>query len=334
MTSISEISTFELTSAGPLIVGAVLLWTGMIKAVAPGTFHRHVASLDVLPGALLSPAVTVAASLETGLGAALIVGLVPGITLPASIAMLIVLSAVSWWGVDTGKAVDCGCYGGFVQPSIWQSLGLNGVFSLLLIPEWIARFNDTEVVAWQALVVLCTTLFVAVFTEATQLYERKRGRPLINTNPIKVGAKWQHRWAKGATSQMDGEYLVALLGPNCPFCQQWVRVGNAIAQSPSLPSVVGVIGDTKQTIERFRSDHGVKFPIAEISPSLMARLADAVPTTVHVVSGRINGIWAGQAPPEFVHRFKLAFFPTSGGTDEQFFSTTDHPTLPTRVGET
>jgi hypothetical protein len=181
-----------------------------------------------------------------------------------------------------------------------------------LIPEWIKRVNDTGVLAWQALGVLCVTLFVAAFTEAAQLYERRRGRPLINTNPIKVGAKWRHRWAHGATAHLNGEYLVALLGPNCPFCKQWVKVGNAIGQSRSLPRVVGVIGDTKEITKRFSAEHGVKFPIADISPSLMARLTDAVPTIVHVVAGRISGIWVGEAPPEFVDRFRLAFFPGSG----------------------
>ena len=288
----------------------------MIKAAAPGTFRRHVASLGVISNALLSPSVTIAAALETGLGVALIVGLEPSITLPGSIILLVALSAISWWGVDSGKAVDCGCYGGFVQPSIWQSLGLNGLFCLLLIPEWIKRIHDSSVVGWQVAAVLSVILIVAVLTEIAQRYELKTGRPLVNTNPLKVGAKWRHRWAHGATAHLNGEFLVSLLGADCPFCQQWVKVGNAIGQSPSLPSVVGVIGDSRVRIDSFAAENGVKFPIAEISPSLMARLANAVPTTVHVVSGRISGIWVGQAPPEFADRVRRAFFPDPRGTVE------------------
>jgi hypothetical protein len=316
MTSFSEISALEWTWVGPRVVGAVLVWTGAIKAAAPGTFRRHLASLGLLPGSLLSAAVTMTAALETGLGTALIVGLAPGITLPGSIVLLLTLSLVSWWGVDSGKTADCGCYGGIIQPSIWQSLALNGLYCVLLIPEWITHAGDNGLVDWKVASVLMAAMIVAIVTEISRRSEIKTGRPLWKKNPLKIGARWRHRWANGATRQLGGEFLVSLLGPECPYCQQWVKVGNVIGQSPSLPRVVGVIGDDRKKIDSFRAEHGVTFTIARISPSLMVRLADVVPTMIHVVSGRISGIWVGQLPPDFVDRMRIAYFPNAAGPTE------------------
>jgi hypothetical protein len=108
---------------------------------------------------------------------------------------------------------------------------------------------------------------------------------------------------------MEGEVLISFLGPDCPYCKQWVKVANAIAQSSSLPSPFGVVAASREAVDGFIKDHGIRFPLGVISPSLMTRLARAVPTTALVVSGVITEIWVGQMPPEFVGRFRRAFFP-------------------------
>jgi hypothetical protein len=41
----------------------------------------------------------------------------------------------------------------------------------------------------------------------------------------------------------------------------------------------------------------------------MSRLAQAVPTTLLVEDGKIQRMWIGRMPPEFVERFRRAFFP-------------------------
>jgi hypothetical protein len=275
----------------------------------PHTFRRHVASLGIIPAHFLSSAVTLSAALEVGWGIALIVNLAPRVVLPASVILLAALSTVSWLGVKTGKAADCGCYGGFIQPTIGQSLALNGLYAALLIGSWLVLGNDASNATWQYPIVAIGALAAAVVAEWARRHEESRGSPLFVASPIKVDARWQDRWARGATRHVKGEMLVALLGPDCPYCKQWIRIGNATIQSPDLPEVIGIVGASSRKRDEFVRDYGIRFPVVAISPSLMSRLARAVPTTLRIEEGIIKDVWVGNMPPEFVERFRRAFFP-------------------------
>ena len=240
---------------------------------------------------------------------ALLVGAVPRMIYPVTIATLLALSVVSWWGVRSGKTIDCGCYGGYVQPSIGQSLALNGLYVTLVILGWLRLEGSRGFASWQLAIPIATVIVVGLFTEVAQRHAVKTGRPLFDLNPLKAGKRWRHSWAGGLTSKLEGEVLVAFLGPDCPYCGQFVKVGNAMVQSPKLPQVVGVVGSSKERLEAFKLEKGIRFPVAGISQSVVSRLANAVPTAVLVESGRIKRVWIGNMPPDFVDRFKEAFFP-------------------------
>jgi hypothetical protein len=290
-------------------VGAVFLWTGLIKAVAPHTFRRHLDSLGWIPENLVRYSVSIAAALEAGWGAALVVGVLPQVVFPASILVLAVFSAITWWSVNTGKAADCGCYGGFIQPSVGQSIGLNLIFAILIIAAWVSRAPTIVNAWWQWSIPIAVALSVAAVAEWAQRYEFRTGTPKFTPSPLEEGAAWKHSWARNLTRNTEGEIIVAMLGLECPFCKQWVKVGNAMTQSPLLPTVFGVVGASEKLRDKFVAEHNIRFPVASISPSLMNRLAQAVPTTLLVEKGRIKQMWVGNMPPEFVHRFRKAFFP-------------------------
>lgn len=306
---LTETTATRVAQIGPIIVGATFIWAGIVKAIAPHSFARHLASLGWIPQKFVGSAVNVAAGLEAGLGAALVVGLAPHLVLPITLVALVVLSSISWWGVKSGKTSDCGCYGGYVQPSIGQSVGLNALFAALIAAGLYFTATDSTVALWQPIAAVAAGAGAGIFSEVAQRFERNNGRPLIDTNPIKVGGPWRHSWAHGKTAGLKGEFLVSLLGPDCPFCKQWVRVANAIVQSPSLPPVIGVIAAPPATVESFIRTYGVRFPMATVSGSLMARLTRAVPTTLIISNGVIQEIWVGSMPPEFIQRFREAFFP-------------------------
>lgn len=299
----------ELLILGPVVVGLTFVWSGAIKAIAPHTFYSHLSKLGFIPQRLLSAAVILAAGAEVGLGAALIVGLAPGIMLPATVVLLAILSTISWWGVRSGRAADCGCYGGYIQPSITQSLALNAAFAGLVAIAWTAGHRSVDTVAWKALATLVAVVVAAGFTFFAVRHWQKTGKPLIDTNPMKEGRAWNHAWAGGATKEIEGEVIVSFLGPECPFCVQWVRVANVMIQAPSLPSVVGVVSTSKSRLAGFAADNLIRFPVVTISPSLMGRLTQAVPTVALVNGGRIEKLWVGTVPPDFVDRFRQAFFP-------------------------
>jgi hypothetical protein len=294
---------------GPILVGLIFVWTGAIKAIAPQTFRNHLQSLGWIPWKFLSSAVTAASALEVAWGMALVTGAARLVVYPATVLLLMILTAISWWGVRTGKAEDCGCYGGYIQPSIKQSIALNTAFAILVVAAWIGGRPDAAISAWQIAVIVVSAVGVGLLAWSAQRFEAGKGRPLLDTNPLKIGKKWRHRWAHGATEKLDGEILVAYLGANCPYCSQFVKVANAMVQSPSLPRVVGVMAASEPQVKAYIQDYGIRFPVATVSRSLMSRLANAVPSVVIVESGRIKDMWVGSMPPAVVDRVRDAFFP-------------------------
>jgi hypothetical protein len=304
------ISAADFSTVGPRLVGLTFIWAGAIKAIAPHTFSAHLRSLGRIPHSKIRLAVTVAAGLEVGWGLALLLRVAPAISYPFTIAGLLLLSSISWWGVRSGKTADCGCYGGFVRPSIGQSLGLNAIFIALVAIAWTLGPQSSEFSPWQIFAVVAGIAVGAAVAEYAQRFHGSTGRLLFDTNPLKIGNRWKHGFAANSTKGLAGEVLVAFLGPECPYCAQWVRIGNVVAQSDNLPRVIGVVASTERRRDEFVRDHGIKFPVVTISESLMGRLAQAVPTTVRVGDGTIRETWIGAAPPpHFVDRVMQAFFP-------------------------
>ena len=299
------------------LVGVTFLWTGMIKAIAPGNFQQHLGSLALFPPAWLEWIVAAVAGVELGLGAALLLGVGLRVIIPVTLVLLVALSSVSVWGVQSGKTADCGCYGGYIQPSIWQSLGLNIAFAGSLLAYFIFLNQPDDWSDWKVAIAVALGIAGFAFVVYGRVYERKHARPLIETNPLKVGARWRSSWSGGVKLAPDQESMVVFLGPDCPFCHQWVRFLNAISAAPSLPQVVGAMGASKSRRDTFVKEQRIKFPTVTVSPSLVSRLAPGVPTTVLVAKGRVEAIWMGAMPPAFYNRFKEAFFPNRAAPAEQ-----------------
>jgi hypothetical protein len=303
---------------GPWLVGATFLWAGGIKAVAPHVFREHLSRLGWVPNRFIQYLVPATAGLETAWGMALILGVASAVVLPATAALLVALTAMSWWGVRSGRTTDCGCYGGYVVPSIAQSVMLNGAFIALVILAWLigppAGPTAGPTADWKLFVMGAAGIGFAGLAAASQQFLRKHGRMMIDTSPLRVGRRWSKRWGAGIPD--DGrEMLVSYLGPDCPYCKQWVRVLNAMDQSPGLPRVTGIVAASQEKLETFIQNSGIRFPMVTIPQTLMSRLVWGVPTTVLVSSGVIKKQWGGHMPPEFFNRFREAFFPLAAKTE-------------------
>lgn len=298
-------------------MGVTFIWTAIIKAIAPQTFALHLTRLGLLPRRFVDPAVTASAALEAALGVALVTMMAPGIVLPLTVILLFVLSGLSWWGVRSGKASDCGCYGGLIQPSIGQSLALNGLYFSLVALAWLAGARSMVPDVWQVVLAVTGAMAAGWFAHASRVALAEKGEPLVDLNPLKVGKRWKHRWSGHVTDGMSGEYLVAYLGPRCPHCGTFVRIANAMLQSPVLPRVVGVTAASKADLDAFVEEKQIRFPVRTVPESLMMRLAYSVPTVALVKDGVIEAHWSGSMPPDFARRFTRAFFPDASPRPEQ-----------------
>jgi hypothetical protein len=318
MILISDVEvTRVLRVAGPLIVGAAFVWAGAIKALSPHVFQTHLRNLGWIPPRFVPSAVIVIAAMETGWGIALAMNTAPRPMIAITIVALVLMSGMSWWGVRSGRTTDCGCYGGYVVPSLSQSIGINAAYILLLLVTPLP-LGDTPITAWKILVSVIAAVACGALAASSLRVLRKTGKFLIDMSPLKVGRAWRSRW--GAEVPGNGEYLVSYLGPECPHCKRWVRVLNAVSQSDGLPKVVGIVS-AGEKLQEFVEESGIRFPVKTIPQTLMNRLVWGVPATVLVSNGRIQNQWSGNMPPEFFTRFRDAFFSSDGS-----------PKLPEAIG--
>jgi hypothetical protein len=300
------------TMLGARTVGVVFVAAALMKLAAPFSFYRHVARLDVLPHLPLRIFVPVAIGLEGGWGAALAVGLWPQLLLPFTTFALVALTCVTWWSIKSGKTEDCGCYGGFITPSVWQSVALNGFYFLLIVAAWATLPAANADAIWKIAAVTVTAVLLGGTAEYALRSEFSTGVPLFTPSPLKIGQRWKPGWAGTASHKLEPSHLVAYLGPDCPYCKRWVRALNVIHESPALPPVTAILSSSQRAIDDFVLETGVRFPIATISQAKMQRLSSAVPTTVLIEDGRIQDVWRGAAFSEsFTSRFKAVFFPST-----------------------
>jgi hypothetical protein len=219
---------------------------------------------------------------------------------------------VTVWSVKSGKTEDCGCYGGFITPSITQSVALNGFYLLLIVAAWTTSTAGIANAVWKIPAVTLTALLLGGTAEYALRSEFSTGVALFTPSPLKIGQRWKPGWAGTARHNLEPEQLLAYLGPDCPYCKRWVRALNVIHASPLLPPVTAILSSSQKAIDDFVLETGVRFPIATISQAKMQRLSSAVPTTVLIENGRIQDVWGGALFSEsFTSRFKAVFFPSA-----------------------
>jgi hypothetical protein len=297
---------------GAIIVGIVLVATSLMKVAAPFSFYRHVARLGLKIGVPLRIVVPFAIGFEGAWGTALLIGLAPHFTLPMTALGLMLLTGLTWWSIRSGKTEDCGCYGGFITPSIAQSVALNGLYFVLVALAWASLPPESVFPMWKVGTVILAGILIGGTAEYALGSEFRTGVPLFTPSPLKVGQRWRRRWAGSATLMPGMPQILSYLGPDCPYCQRWVRALNIIHESPDLPQVTAILASSQGKIEDFVKETGVRFPIATIPQARMQRLASLVPTTVLVENDVIQDVWGGaQLSEDFSERFKAAFFPSA-----------------------
>jgi hypothetical protein len=239
------------------------------------------------------------------------------VTFPLTIVAFVLLTGLSAWSINSGKTADCGCYGGFITPSISQSVALNGAYALLVAGAWATMSVQEPLGTWKLATALVTGFVIAGVANHALGHEFRTGVALFTPSPLKVGQRWKSVWGGAANGATGTARLVSYLGPDCPYCQRWVRALNVIHQSADLPPVTGVMSAPTQTIDEFVKTTGVRFPVITISEARMQRLATAVPTTVLIENDVIQEVWNGaQLSESFAERFKSILFPSAVATTD------------------
>jgi hypothetical protein len=198
------------------LVGCVFLLTGVIKVVYSRPFIAHVRNLKILPRSLNEVAASLFIQLECGIGIALMMSIFTVELIPILIALILVLSILSAWGVNSGRVEDCGCYGGWLNLTLKQSLGLNFLYLLLLVISWWNLENASPVLMWKVWII------VGVIVLSNFLIRRSANSPLIDISPLRPGRRWKTKWSDFRELNGDRETrLVIFMTSRCQLCKSW-----------------------------------------------------------------------------------------------------------------
>jgi hypothetical protein len=283
------------------LVGTVFLLTGALKVTNLQPFLRQVDQYGLVRRSAVRWVGLSFAALECAIGAGLILH-VSGFLIPAVMALLLVLSGLTYWGTSSGRVEDCGCYGGLFMLSPGQSIALNLGYIGLLSVAWfdMAPIVETSLLKWAAVIV--------AFAAASALAWRSLAKPIFEISPLRKDKRWSSRWLTDSPRDLrQGSHFVVFLSRTCPFCKQWVPLLNVIEVESDLPQVLGVVSLAGVEREQFLSEHLIHFPVTHMHQSLMSLLIGSFPTAALVENGVITAKWEGEMPQVYLDRVRRFF---------------------------
>ena len=290
-----------------VLVGIIFFLTGFAKVIEPWKFISHIAKLKLLQPQSIGVAALTFTAIESALGVALILGVLPSVMIPVSILLLIGLTFLTYWSTSTGRTEDCGCYNGWLDVTPTQSIILNFVYiSLLIFAAFVGNYQPT--VLWQWMVVLVTLVTSGALASGALEFWIKNHRPYIDLAPVKINRTWQPEWlGEDSDSElMSGSKLVVFLSPQCPQCKKWLNILKVVHYRDDLPEVFGAIAlNTVEEGQEFVNGYQLNYPIVKIEKKQQRKLGiSSFPTAFMLANGVIKEKWLGVIPDYFIERIR------------------------------
>lgn len=290
-----------------VLVGIIFVLTGFAKVIEPWKFIGHIAKLKLLQPQSIRVAALTFTAIESALGIALILGLLPSVMMTVSILLLIGLTFLTYWSTSTGRTKDCGCYNGWLEVTPTQSIILNFVYiALLIFAALLGNYQPT--VLWQWMLVLVTLVTSGALASGSLEYWMKNQRPYIDLAQAKINQTWQPKWlGEDSDSElMSGSQLVVFLSPQCPQCKKWLNVLKVVHYRDDLPEVLGAIAlNTVEERQEFVNSYQLNYPIVPIEKKQQQKLGiSSFPTALILEDGVIKEKWLNVIPDHFIERIR------------------------------
>ena len=285
-----------------LIVGLVFLVTGIVKALSSEKFNDHILQYRIFSPQVAKPIATAFIGIECALGSALVLHEFPEWLVPGTAILLVLLSAITFWSTSTGRTEDCGCYGGLAIITPTQSILLNLGYISLMGLAFYYPVENYETAPWQW---VGSLVLLALFS---LLAYQSQQNPLVDLSYLKTGKQWKKSWLKNSPQDLkNGNHFLVFLGPECPYCKQWVPLLNIMNANPDLPNVMGLMTLNESEIKAFQEKYLVHFPIVTMNKVLFKYMVDGVPTAALIKDGKIDTISMGQMPQEYFKEIQLFY---------------------------
>lgn len=282
------------------VVGFVFVMAAVLKALDMELFIRQIKTYGIVSGrpVLIFVAWAVIA-LELFLGVAMIVAYRPTIVLPTTVVLLLSFLGLTGWAWHSGAAQTCGCFGAWLERTPGQAALEDIVLVAATMWAWAGLGNlraGQSRASWKKWTVLSASI-------AGLALPAILGFPVLSWSPPSSGAVENQlgRFATTGLGSVDlntGTYIIVIMGTGCAHCQDAIPQINMLAETPGLPSVVGLCVDDKTDRLRFLEQFRPSFPLGQIPEDIFWQLlGDAeMPRMLLVRDGRIVQSWNEKIP--------------------------------------
>ena len=274
-----------------MLVGVVLLVSGVTKMMAAPSFISTVQDFEILPAAMVLPAATLLIGIEFGLALMLILG--PGRRLAAAITvpMALVFMVFNVMAIQKGLT-DCGCFGDAIKVAPQQELIVNGV--MLALAAFALRFAPafptphplvTPTLGWGG-----TLLGVGLFL---------LGGPVVAADgeglPVTMDDLAVLEQADPPLELPEDAFLF-FFSADCDHC--WAYAGGVQLMHERLEGlqVYGITPSDPMSLEVFEEAFQPTYPIHRLDPATFNALVPMYPGAVFVQAGGIADTWSGYVP--------------------------------------
>lgn len=287
-----------------IAVGLVFIIASMLKAFDPPGFAEQIASYKIIPAVIGSPLAWFFICIEFTLAIALILNLRPKLFIPLMMLVLVGFIGVTIYTMAQGIEANCGCFGNVVHRTSEQVILEDALmFASLLfayivlkdIKQTSSLLKVASINGVSLLMAAAVVGFSAQLPVDSIVTELKEGR-YFDSWPVE-GLFLDLR---------KDQRVVFLFSTAAPDIEQQVQQMNAIAQTESVPSAVGLITDGSQQLTTLVFQYGTAFPAGALEPRFAKSLYRKLPRTFILSDGVVKKVWNGIPSPEEVNtRFIL-----------------------------
>lgn len=286
-----------------IVIGAILLLAGILKAWQPLDFIQQIADYKIVSAPLpIKIAAWAMIAVECGLGMALIAGYRRKWTLPATAALLVAFLVLLGWAWHTGATEDCGCFGSWLKRTPAEAFAEDFVMLLAIGSAWYlsrhepVRFRSARIALVNAAVVASLAL-----TGMSSTSERQSSDPTVRLKSQGGGVNIiQGVDIQGiAENTAAGWKTLVLMDTGCTHCQQSVPALNDLGSTISGYSpLIALCSNSEAEVEMFRNKYGSRFPIGRVKYDDFMRLFERgkTPRIILLYDGSPVKIWDGAVP--------------------------------------
>lgn len=274
------------------LIGSVLLFAGLAKSLYMQPFIGHITSMKIFPKKSNVLIALLFVEIECGLGMSMILHVFPQELVPFTFCLVLVLSVMNFWAVRSGKIEDCGCYGGLISLTPWQSLLLNIAYLIILVVGQVSAITDYKTDMWKVWVVVIVILISGYLAKKSVEY------PLIDLSKLKTKRPWQDSWLENENFA-SGSFFVTFLNRNCADCLEWIPELKNLKTFKESPEIICIVPQDPASIDFIQSEIKSHFSSYLIDPRLFRNLVFLTPTAVLVEEGIISKKWVSTFPNVF-----------------------------------